>query len=143
MTNEHQKGNRSTNRIRWIARIWGMLIILIVLMVLIGNVLGPEGGDPYAREDYPFIENLPPLFIALSAVGLAIAWRWEGLGGALAVFFQLAALPFMLITHPITEDFPRFLIAPYGIAVFVAIPGVLFLICWRRSRRMTKPPESG
>ena len=142
MTNDNPKRNPSSNRIRWIARIWGTLIILIVLFVLIGNILAPEGEDPYVEEDYPFIENLPPLFIALSAVGLAIAWRWEGLGGALAVFFQLAALPFMLITHPIMEDFPRYLVAPYGISVFVAFPGALFLICWQQSRRKEKPHDN-
>jgi len=30
-------------------------------------------------KDYPAIENLIPLTLILSVLGLGIAWRWEGL----------------------------------------------------------------
>jgi hypothetical protein len=113
------------------------LIIAVVAFVLIGYVstwITTGTGDPYAAEDYPPIENLPPLFIFLSAVGLGIAWRWERWGGAIAVLFQLANLPILLIHWPIIERFPSHLIAPYGLSVIVATPGILFLVCWRRSK---------
>ena len=71
----------------------------------------------------------------LAALGSAIAWRWEGLGGAITVVCQLVTLPVLLIHWPITDDFPRYLVAPYGTWVIVAIPGILFLICWWRSRK--------
>ena len=139
MTNISDTGDRATKWIRWIARIWGALIIVIALFVLIGyasNLVKTGVADPYAAENYPPIENLPPLFMLLSALGLGIAWRWEGLGGAITVIFQLATLPLLLISWPISQDSLRYLIAPYGISVMVAIPGILFLVCWWRSRRM-------
>ena len=129
--------DRTTQRLRWIARIWSAIVIAVIMFILIGyvsNWITTGTVDPYAAENYPPIENLPPLFMFLSAVGLGIAWRWEGWGGAIAVLFQLANLPIFLIHWPIAERFPNYLIAPYGLAAIVAAPGILFLVCWRRSR---------
>jgi hypothetical protein len=131
-------GDRATKWIRWIARIWGSLIVAIALFFLIGYAWSwVTGGtvDPHAVEDYPPIENLPPLFALLSALGLGLAWRWEGLGGAITVVFSLASLPVLLIHWPIAHDFPRYLVAPYGVWMMIAIPGILFLVCWWRSKR--------
>lgn len=136
MSNVNEVSDRVTTRMRWIARIWGAVIITITLLIVIGyiwNLVTTGQGDPYAVEDYPFVENLPPLFTLLSAIGLGIAWRWEGLGGAMAVLFRLAELPVLLIHWPITHDFPRYLVAPYGTWLLIAIPGLLFLMCWWRS----------
>ena len=140
------KGNggrdRVTKWIRWTARIWGTLIVAFTLLILIGyasNWVTTGKADPYAVEDYPPIENLPPLFAFLSVLGLGVAWRWEGLGGAITVVFNLAALPVLLIHWPITHDFPRYLVAPYGTWMIIAIPGILFLMCWWRSKRRVIP----
>jgi hypothetical protein len=133
--------DRTTKWVRWIARIWAAVIIAIVLLILIGRAASwvtTGEADPHAVEDYPPIENLPPLFALLSALGLGIAWRWEGLGGAIAVAFSLAWLPVLLIHWPIARDFPRYLMAPYGVWMMIAIPGILFLICWWRSKRREK-----
>jgi hypothetical protein len=70
----------------------------------------------------------------LAALGSAIAWRWEGLGGAITTVCMLVTLPVLLIHWPISEGFPRYLVAPYGVWMMVTIPGVLFLACWWRSR---------
>ena len=128
----------ATRRLRKIARIWGTLVVAVTLLVLIGYAsswVTTGTADPHAVEDYPPIENMPPLFVVLSAVGLAVAWRWEGVGGAIAVVFALVTLPVLLVHWPIGEGFPRYLVAPYGVWAAVAIPGVLYLICWWRSRR--------
>lgn len=130
--------DRTTQRIRWAARIWGGVLVVIALFILIGYAgdwLTAGEGDPYAVEDYPFIENLPPLFSLLSALGLGLAWRWEKAGGAIAVFFQLSTLPILLIHWPIAENFPRYLVAPYGTWLLVTIPGVLFLVSWWRTKK--------
>jgi len=145
MSNINDVSDRATKRMRWIARIWGTLVLVIVLFILIGSVWGritATEADPYVEEGYPFIENLPPLFALLSALGLGLAWRWEGLGGAIAVIFNLAGLPVLLMHWPITRDFARYLIAPYGIWIAIAIPGILFLICWWRSKKKTIPRPS-
>jgi hypothetical protein len=135
-TNEF--GDRVTTKVRWIARIWGALVVAVTFLVFVGytyNWVTTGQADPHAVEGYPPIENVPPLFTLLSAIGLGIAWRWEGLGGAIAVLFRMAELPVLLIHWPITYDFPRYLVAPYGTWLVIAVPGVLFLTCWWRSRR--------
>jgi hypothetical protein len=145
MSNVKDVGDRTTKRIRWIARIWGTLLVAFTLLMLIGYAwswVTTGEADPYAAEDYPPIENLPPLFGFLSVLGLGIAWRWEGLGAAINIVFNLAALPVLLIHWPITHDFPRYLVAPYGVWIIIAIPGVLFLICWRRSKKRGIPQRS-
>jgi TRAP-type C4-dicarboxylate transport system permease small subunit len=88
MPNVNDVGDRAPERIFWIARIWGTLIVAFTLLMLIGyawNWVTTGNADPYAVEDYPPIENTPPLFGLLSVLGLGVAWRWEGLGGAITV----------------------------------------------------------
>ena len=143
MANTKYANDRATKRIRWIGRIWSIVIIGIALLFLIGyawNWVTTGKADPYAVEDYPPIENLPPLLMLLSVLGLGIAWRWEGLGGAITVVFQLAMLPLLLIHWPITQD-SRF-VAPYLILMTIATPGILFLVCWWRSRKRAIPHDS-
>ena len=134
------KGNGSRDRvtkwIRWIARIWSLPIVVYALLMLIGYAWNwATGGlaDPHAVEDYPPIENLPPIFMLLSILGLGIAWRWERLGGVIAIAFQVAVLAVLLTQRLLTQDFTRSAI-PYILSVIVVIPGMLFLVCWRRSR---------
>jgi hypothetical protein len=134
------KGNGSRDRvtkwIRWIARICSFPILVYALLMLVGYVWNwVTGGvaDPYAVEEVPLIEALPPIFMFLSIVGLGIAWRWERLGGTIAIAFQLAVLPLLLIHWPLTHDFPR-LAVPYLLLVIITIPGVLFLVCGWRSK---------
>ena len=142
MPKVNDPSDRATKWTRWIARIWGTLIIAFTLMIVAGYAwswVTTGTADPNAVEDYPPIENLPPLFAILSVVGLGLAWRWEGVGGAIAVVFNLAGLPVLLIHWPLAHDFPRYLMAPYGVWMMIAIPGVLFLISWWRSRDRPVP----
>jgi hypothetical protein len=142
MPNVNDTGDRATKRIRRIARIWGTLIIALALLILIGYAwswVTTGKADPHAAEDYPPIENLPPLLGLLSILGLGVAWRWEGPGAAITIVFNLVGLPVLLIHWPITHDFPRYLVAPYGPWMIIAIPGILFLICWWRSKKRAIP----
>jgi hypothetical protein len=63
------------------------------------------------------------LFFPLGVcLGMAVAWRWEGLGGCITVASFAA---FCLLNHLLSSSFPR------GFAfVAVATPGFLFLLCW-------------
>ncbi|MFO7916758.1 MAG: hypothetical protein R6V13_01610 [Anaerolineae bacterium] len=131
-------GERVTKRIRWFARIWSTLIIGVALLFVVGyawNWVTTGVADPHAAEDYPPIENWPPRLLLLSVLGLALAWRWEGWGGAMAILSQLVNLPLLLIHWPIAQDFPRYLVAPYGIWMVIVVPAVLFLVCGWRARR--------
>ena len=136
MANVNDTDDRKTKLIRRIARIWSVPIILYSLMMLTGyawNWLTTGVADPYAVEGYPFIEALPPILMFLAVLGLAIAWRWEKLGGAINLVFLLGVIVLLLITRPLTDDFSRFVI-PYLMTIVIAIPGILFLVYWRRSR---------
>ena len=135
-----EKGNGghdgATKWIRWIARIWSLPIMVCALLMLVGylwNWVTIGVADPYAVEDYPPIEALPPILMFLSILGLGIAWRWERLGGTVVIVFQLAVLLLLFIQRPLTHDFPRFMV-PYLLSMIVTIPGVLFLVCWWRSK---------
>ena len=105
-----------------------------------------EGGattgaaDPHAVGDYPATEALAPIFMLLSVVGLGVAWRRERLGGTIAVVFQIATISALLIHSLIAEYFPRSAF-PYLLSMIVAVPGILFLLCWRRSRKSSIPHD--
>ncbi len=138
MTNISDTDDRATKRIRRIARIWSTPIIVYSLIMLTGyawNWVTTGKADPYAVEGYPLIEALPPILMFLSVLGIAIAWRCERLGGAITLVFLLATILLLLISRPITQDFYRLAI-PLIMSLVIAIPGILFIVSWRRSRRM-------
>jgi hypothetical protein len=118
------------------ARVWSLPIIVYALLILVGyawNWVTTGVADPYAVEDDPAIEALPPISMFLSVLGLGIAWRWERLGGTIAIVFELAVLSLLLIHTPITRDLPLSTI-PYFLSMTIIVPGILFLVCWRRSK---------
>jgi len=137
MKNINNTGDCITRWIRWIARIWSFPIIAYSLIMLAGytwNWVTIGKADPYAVEGYPFVEVLPPIFTFLSVLGLGIAWSWEGLGGAITLVFNIATFLLLLIQRPITHEFSRLAI-PYIISTVIVIPGILFMVCWWRSKK--------
>jgi hypothetical protein len=138
MTAISDTDDRATIWIRRIARIWSSPIIIYSLLMVIGyawNWVTIGKADPYTVEGYPLIEALPPILMFISVLGLGVAWRWDGLGGAITLVFQLATLLLLLIQRPLNQDFSRSVI-PYLMSLVITIPGILFLVCWRRSRSM-------
>ena len=75
--------------------------------------------DPHAIKDYPAIENMIPLTLILSVLGLGLAWRWEGLGGAINIGLYLAsvAVHFWII-------YPR----PYPYLIAIALPHPWYIV---------------
>jgi small-conductance mechanosensitive channel len=100
---------------RWIARIWSLGPILFVL----GEILFPHG-DESVEVPWTAWVNLSLIFIAV--LGLALAWRWERLGGWLALGFLAAFLALFFIN--VERSFSSGLI----FLVAVGVPAVLFLI---------------
>ena len=144
MTNTKHASDRVTKSIRWIARIWSIPIIVYALVLIVGytvNWITTGVADPYAVEGYPFIENLPPIFMLLAILGLGIAWRKEKLGGIINLFFCcLAIIPILLIHWPITQNIYN--IIPYILLIIIALPGILFLMYWWRSKGRIIPQNS-
>lgn len=126
MTDRRAGSDRATTWLRRIARGWSLIVIGVALLILVSHVVTP---DPYAVEDYPPVENLMPFSMFLSVLGLALAWRWEALGGALNVAGFAANL--VLFWAIRGEFLPWEVTAILSLAL---VPGVLFLLCWWRSK---------
>lgn len=121
---------------RWIARIWSVPLILYALVVLIGTgatALGLGSPDPYAvQEELTTAEYLPPVLLSLSALGLALAWRWEKLGSLLSLAFLIAALVSLLVQVPLS-NLTWAASSPYWLCLAALVPGMIFLILSLRS----------
>ncbi len=125
MTDTADRVDVTTRRVRRVARIWSIVIIGITLVAAVAHIVVPE---PEAT-DYPPLENLLPVVMFLSVLGLAIAWRWEGVGGAINVGLFLAHLGLYWIIRG--KFFPLRALPMFSAAV---VPGVLFLACWWRTK---------
>ncbi len=107
--------------VRWIARIWSVATILLVLGFIVG-----EGVPPRSRLD----QWLGFLFFPFGiCAGMVVAWRREALGGAITV----ASLGvFYLVVVATVGVFP----AGWAWLVFAA-PGFLFLLASFLSTRIS------
>jgi len=71
-------------KLQLLAKIWSVFIIVFALMMFLGyaiNYIQTGVADSYTQDDYPPIENLIPISLLCSVIGLVIAWQWECLGG--------------------------------------------------------------
>jgi len=104
--------------IRWSARTLSLLPIIFAA----GEILFPHSDTSI---NVPLAEWVVAGLSFLAVIGLALAWRWEGFGGAVAisgvVVFNLA---YRLVRG---ENFPAFGLVPLSM---VLVPGALFMICW-------------
>lgn len=126
--------DRSSKWIRRVARIWSIPIIVFVVVFLLGTLwseITNAPPDPYAVEDITFAEQLPPIFIAVSTLGLALAWRWEKMGGIFSLVFTGIMYITLLIQGPLPTEFRT--LTPYLLGLIVLIPGILFVISGFRS----------
>ena len=129
------------NRPKWlrlVARIWSTPIILITFFIAAGNIwtwLTTNTADPYAVEGITFIEALPPTLMLISAIGLALAWRWEIFGGGFSLVFTVGLVVILLIQGRTTGDL-AFVLIPYLLALVILIPGILFLVYGLRANKV-------
>ena len=65
------------------ARIWGLLILVITMLVIISHIIAPDT-EP---GSYPPEENLIPAAIVISVLGLAVAWKWKLVGALINIGF--------------------------------------------------------
>jgi len=115
--------NQTANTIRWIARVWGSISLLFLLFMVGAHIVGVLSGTDQGGGFGSAADFLSFLFFPVSTmIGLALAWKWEGLGGLVTVLGMIAFHMFRpdLIFDPMIDG--------------LAVPGVLFLIYWRMSR---------
>ena len=120
--------------IRWIARIWGGLVLLLLAVFLIPALLGsifgkaePVGGFQNTKEVFLFI-----CFPVSTVIGLAMAYKWEGLGGLVATS-GLVVMHFLLAGFAFPDR--RESVFLYGIFPV----GILYIVSWL----ITKIRETG
>jgi hypothetical protein len=116
---------RTTNIIRRIARIWSAVIIGLGILVFIAEIIEATTTE---LAPYPFYENLIPFTLFTGILGLVLAWRWEGVGGGITVLSVIANLVVYLFTGRTAVGVVVLILTP------ILIPGLLFLVCWMRSR---------
>ena len=114
--------DRTTTNIRRVARIWSIIVLAIGIFIFGTHIFEPTTGD------IPLIETLQPIALFIGIIGLALAWRWECLGGAAAIGFAVLT-PILYLAGGGGRP-----AIPFMLALSVIIPGALFLICWWRSR---------
>jgi hypothetical protein len=117
---------------RWAGRVLSVLLLGLMLFLAIGHIDGNGAcnriGNRIASEAKPDHLRDAMLGSALFTIlaGLAIAWRWEGLGSLLIFggMVAFAAVNGIGRTFMPNGPFPAFLIT-----------GVLFSFCWWRTHR--------
>lgn len=124
---------KAINALCWTARIWGLLILVITILAIIGHIIAPDT-EP---GTYPPAENLIPVSIVISVLGLAVAWKWKLAGALINIgFFSLNLLIYWLIQGHFLP-FPVILVLSP-----IYIPGILFLVCWFLTRSLhEKDPD--
>ena len=112
--------------ILWIARGWGTLVLAFVLFFLIAHLMGgaERNGDEFRKTN----EILSFIFFPIgTAFGLALAIKWEGLGGLIGT---LCMVVLFAIRFDLLKDF-----------MFVAVilpPCLLYLIYGILSKQFSK-----
>lgn len=106
---------------RWIARAWSIASLAFLLVIGVGEIVYPHAERPTNLRDLVGLFFFP----FGTCVGMVLAWRWEGLAGAITVGSVLA---FYAALGIIDGRLPR---GPFF--ALVAVPGVLFLLSWAMS----------
>jgi len=125
-----QANDRAGSWMRWIARVLSLLCGAWWTFFGVASGLA-EGLDPVGILIHAAV---PGLILLISAL---IAWRWERVGGALLALEGLV----VLVGYPLLVR-GRF---PISTVVFMLltmaapllIPGLLFLVTWRRAEAQT------
>ena len=117
------KQTTSTRLIRWIARLWSIASILIILLLCVGEGIRYTG--PMQWLGFLFYP------VGISA-GMVLAWRKEGLGAGITIGCLIV---FYAIHYATAGMFPR----GWG-WLTLAAPGFLFLLCWVRTGQVGKSP---
>ncbi|MFC2029500.1 hypothetical protein ACFLWA_02085 [Chloroflexota bacterium] len=128
MTDNEKSGNGWTGAMRWAARIVGLVAAGLFVAFLL--VSGPR---VLPALSWTSPQGIPLLFVLLIALaGVLIAWRWELVGGLLAVAGGLAIMGLVCAGSGIDMLYCAVL---FTLPLLLA--GVLYLACCARSRAAT------
>lgn len=126
MESAYEEPSHLPSLIKRIARIWSIACFVIFVLIIIMEIVFPHDGEGWRPRDLVLAAFLPVgVFL-----GLALAWRWEGLGGALTTLSVIGFYMAMLI---LDGDLPNPMV--FTMLIPLLIPGILFLISWALHRR--------
>jgi len=120
--------NRTAIAIRWIARIWGSLIVGFALIFLVAHIFGTEESGAGFQDTLELITFI--CFPIGTVIGLLIAYKWERLGGLIACLGLIVGHVIILIDGQFPNKFEDF-----NILILFFPPGLLYLIYWFLSKK--------
>ena len=112
--------------LRWLARITGLILAGLVLLFVVG-----EGPPNPVRQ--PFSVQLEFLAMFLMLAGFLLGWRWEAVGGIVAV----AGFAIFFATEMVVNGRP-----PGRAIPLFAIPGLLFFASYGMAALVRRPTTS-
>jgi len=110
--------------LRWIARIWSLVIFVFALIIIFSP-------DPYATgEPIPVTDYVLLGLWGVSVVGLLVAWQWELLGALIAIgALVLRDLLYLVFRGDWVLNFMLIW------AAFLP-PAIMFLLVWRMEKKL-------
>lgn len=115
--------DKQIKRIRWIARILSILILLLTITLLISSALASN------TENLSLVYWLLLGLWCLSAVCLVSAWRWELIGSILAVTALVSReLVYLYLSGQLLVDF-------WQVWLPILFPAALFILAWDLERK--------
>ncbi|TBW28894.1 hypothetical protein [Gramella sp. KN1008] len=115
-----------TRSILWVARAWGSIILAFVLFFLIAHIFGTEETGTGSLSNKDIITFI--CFPIGTITGLALAYKWPGLGGLIS---SLSIITAMLLNNVLDL---KFLLGIFP-------PGMLYLLYWYLDRKQHEHPE--
>jgi hypothetical protein len=117
----------SVSIIRWVARGWSILALLVALMIIFTP-------DPYATSPVPAIEWFILSLWGVAILGLLVAWRWEFLGGVITI--GIMVLREIIFFVAMGYWVPAFLL----VWILVIPPAILFILAAHLSQPKEQKP---
>ena len=110
--------------LRWIARIMGTTLVSFFLLFFVAELFR-DGGVPNLHNPYQIIA-FTSFFIA--QIGILLAWRWEGMGG----FLALTGMVLFVVFQYLWDKNPKIV---FMFLIWI-IPIIMFLYYWIRSKKL-------
>jgi len=115
--------DRAVNAVRWIARIGGILLALSMLAFFVADVVTGHVSLAVLNPAEIVFAWLGVGVLVAQIVGIAVAWIWEGLGGAIV----LAAALVSIVVSAVSGSFPQN-------ELLFGLIGAMFLYVWWRTQ---------
>jgi len=113
----NKSNEKKLNIIRWVARIWSLLPIVFAL----GHVFED---DSNITSEIFFTDYLLLTLLGIYVIGLAIAWKWDYIGGLIsAITFIVFIVLFAIFVDANFMAYVVFLLGAYPPALLFAYYG--------------------